>query len=398
MENKNINDDFLSNILSNLKIPKEDEFIMQETISKKYKILIFGGLGFIGKNFFEFINKFDLFSFIIIADKSLPEISHIPANKLNEYIKNPKLKTYQIDLCVFKHVRKIFDENPNIDIAVNLASETRLSLSEEDYHNRCYKLPIICARLAAEYNVKKFIQVSCCKIYRSSSHKLKENSDLEPWDIRYNYAMKAEKELKVIKNLDLVILRFGHVYGPYDFNGEIILRIAASFVYKNLNEKMKVMWDGGLKINTINVLDVCRAIIYSIIQCNNGDIFNVVDENDTDQNKLHEIFKELFKINIECIGSVRSYFLRLGIDKAIQMFNEKHLQTWFNLCNKCNILNTPVNVVVYKENLTNNNMYIDGSAFAKRLNFKCLIPYLETNYFKALIKEYISNGLLPEFQ
>ena len=395
MENeKKPKNDFVSLYLETLPFTKDDEQIFQE-ISKNYsKILIFGGLGFIGKNFFEYINKLDIFSQIIIVDKSLPEISYIPSHKLHEYLKNPKVKFYQIDICAEKHVRKIFEEHPNIDIVVNLASETRLSFSDEDYHNRCYKLPILCGNLSAEYQVKKFVQISCCKVYKSSSYKIKENSDIEPWDIRYQNLSEAEKQLKSIPKLNYIILRAACVYGPYDLNGETILRIANFCIYKVLNEKMKVMWDGSLKMNTINALDVSRAILYSIQYCNK-EVFNIVDENDTDQNKIHKVLKEIFNINVECVGSVRSFFLKLTLDKVIQMMNEKHLQTWFGLCLKYNMLNSPVNVVIYRENLLNNNLYIDGDSFKKRTGFKCLIPLFDIKYFKALVSDYIENGLLP---
>ena len=68
---------------------------------------------------------------------------------------------------------------------------------------------------------------------------------------------------------------------------------------------------------------------------------------------------------------------------------------WFGLCLKYNMLNSPVNVVIYRENLLNNNLYIDGDSFKKRTGFKCLIPLFDIKYFKALVSDYIENGLLP---
>jgi len=395
--NQDSSPDQVSAFISSLPLPPSDNQILQNLSPSYSKLLLLGGLGFIGKNFYEYILSKNLFNSIIIIDKSLPEISHITPGKLPLYLKNTKTKIIQIDLCNEKHLRKVFNENPDIDVIVNLAAETRLSLSEEDYYNRCYKLPVLCGRLAAEFNIKKFIQMSCCKIYKSapSSGKIKENYDIEPWDIRYININEAEKELKKIQGLNLIILRAAGVYGPYDFNGEMILRISGALIYKALGEKMKVMWDGGLKANTINVYYVCRAIIYAIVKCQKGDLFNLVDDNDSDQNKIHQILKEIFKINIECVGSIRSYLMRFNVDHVIQIINEKHLQIWFELCAKFNMMNSPVNVVVYRENLTNNVLCIDGEAFKMKTGFKYMIPRLDTKYFKALVQDYITYGCLP---
>lgn len=384
------NSEPLSLFISSIPFHKEDSYIIKEISSSYSKILILGGLGFIGKNFFEYLNTNELFSTIIIADKSLPEISYIPSYKLPQYLQNPKVKFFQIDLCNEKAIRNIFIENPDIDIVVNLASETRLGLSEEDYQNRCYKLPVLCGRLAAEFKITKFIQVSCCKIYKSGS-----SNEIKPWDIRFFHLKEAEKKMKSIPELNLIILRAAIVYGPYDFNGEMILRIGGSLIYKALNEKMKVMWDDELKTNTINVIDVCRAILYSIIHCQKGEIYNIVDENDSDQSKIYRILKEIFNIEIECIGNMKSYLLRFSLDHFIQILNEKHLQKWFELGFKFNTLNSPVNIVVYKENLTGNHMNINGEAFKKKTGFKCLFPLLETNYFRALIQDYVIKGFFP---
>lgn len=388
--------DQVSEYLISLKTPSLDDEIFKILSDKYAKILILGGLGFIGKNFYEYIVSKDLFSSIIIVDKSLPEISHLPRDKLPIYRQNKKTQFVQIDLCNEKDLRKVFIDNPDIDIVVNLASETRLSLSDEDYFHRCFKMPLLCGKLAAEFKVKKFIQMSCCKIYKSaSSGKIKENYATEPWDVRYMNINEAERELKKMDGLNLVILRAAIVYGPYDFYGEMILRISGALIYKALGEKMRVMWDGGLKTNTVNVYDLSRALIYSIAKCNKGDIFNLVDDNDSDQNKIHQILREVFKIQIECVGSVRSYLMRFSLDGVIQILNEKHLQMWFELCAKYNMLNSPVNVVVYRENLTNNVLFIEGEAFKQQTGFKYMIPGFETKYFKALIGDYIKNGLLP---
>ena len=42
---------------------------------KKYRVLILGGVGMVGRNFLEYLLKLNICSYIRIADKQIPQIA-----------------------------------------------------------------------------------------------------------------------------------------------------------------------------------------------------------------------------------------------------------------------------------------------------------------------------------
>ena len=63
---------------------------------------------------------------------------------------------------------------------------------------------------------------------------------------------------------------------------------------------MKFLWDASMKINTVHVTDVCRAVWHvlttpeSLVPC--GSIFNLADKTDTDQGKINAILERIFSV------------------------------------------------------------------------------------------------------
>ena len=75
------------------------------------------------------------------------------------------------------------------------------------------------------------------------------------------YKYKAEEKLKTIEGLNLVILRPAVVYGIGATMG-LVPRIVCGRIYQHINEEMKFLWAKDLKINTVHVTDVVRAMWY----------------------------------------------------------------------------------------------------------------------------------------
>lgn len=91
------------------------------------------------------------------------------------------------------------------------------------------------------------------------------------------------------------------VYGPSDVNGisinqfiKILIlapRIIIGAVYRKLNEEMKLLWTKDLKLNTVHVRDVAKAIWWvSALTSEKGgrtkprtglEVYNLADKNAT---------------------------------------------------------------------------------------------------------------------
>ncbi len=141
-------------------LAKDEKVINQLEELRPGKILILGGLGFIGKALTEYLFKIDKFSEIIVADKQIPQIAYIPKPWLDKYDSYEPLKCKQLDLSKEKSMRELFEKYAPINYVVNLAAETRKDMTDIDYKERNLNLTQIAAKVSEEYNVKLFIHVS----------------------------------------------------------------------------------------------------------------------------------------------------------------------------------------------------------------------------------------------
>lgn len=83
-----------------------------------------------------------------------------------------------------------------------------------------------------------------------------------------------ETDLNKIPNLNYTILRPAIVYGIGDKSG-LMPRIMVAAIYKQLGETMKLLWGADLKLNTLHIEDLCRAIRFV---CNREDTIRQVSQ------------------------------------------------------------------------------------------------------------------------
>lgn len=70
---------------------------------------------------------------------------------------------------------------------------------------------------------------------------------------------------------------------------------------------MKLLWGPELKMNTVHVRDVARAIWYVATKPEAvGQIYNLVDEGNSTQGSISSIISELFNINHDYWGTALS--------------------------------------------------------------------------------------------
>ncbi|KAH8023428.1 hypothetical protein HPB51_014543 [Rhipicephalus microplus] len=166
------------------------------------------------------------------------------------------------------------------DFVINLAAETKINLPECVYEEGILKLSRNCAKEALAHHPKRYIEISSGHMYAEGKKPAQENSSLDPWTITAQLKRAVEEDLKEMKDLDYVILRPAIVYGVADKHG-IVPRILVGAVYKHLKETMKLLWTKDLKMDTVHVSDLCRAIWHVCLHGKSGDIYNVVDQGNT---------------------------------------------------------------------------------------------------------------------
>jgi nucleoside-diphosphate-sugar epimerase len=338
----------------------------------------------------------NLVSKIRVADKVLPSFAGL-TKKQEEIFASNLVEFKQTPLTQEPKIAALFDESEGKwDYVFNLAGETKYSQTEAVYKENVIDVAIKCATAASKHAVKRFIEVSTAQVYDAGKKPSKEGDKLEPWTNLAKAKLEAEKAISSIPNLNYVILRPAIVYGPGDISG-ITPRIICGAVYKHIGEDMKFLWDKEMKVNTVHVNDVCRALWHLTSHGDKGAIFNLADENDTDQQAIGALLSEIFGIKTSCMGSTQTNLAKaaLSMKRVAEGANEKHLTPWSELCKAKGITNTVLSPYVDEELLYHNSLSIDGSAI-KTTGFEYKHPKVTKEALLEVIKHFQDLGYFPK--
>jgi nucleoside-diphosphate-sugar epimerase len=361
----------------------------------KPRVLVLGGVGFVGRNFVKYLVENNLCSKIRVVDKALPATAYF--NKATEAaFNNPVVEYKQGNLANPTTVAKVFADDGKWTYVFNLAAETRFSQTEEIYKEKVLDLSVHCAKEAAKLGVTKYVEVSTAQVYKSEKKASGEDDKTKPWTTLAKYKLKAEEALKAIPGLPLVIVRPAIVYGPGDVSG-LAPRIICGAVYTELKEEMKFLWSGDLRLNTVHVHDVCRALWFLAEKGTAGQVYNLADKNDTDQKKVNDILESIFKIKTSFAGSALSQMAKLSLSSVTESVNDKHLKPWSDLCKKQGISNTPLTPYLDEELLSDNHLAVDGSKI-ESLGFKYEHPHCTESLLRESITYYEEQGLFPKIK
>lgn len=360
------------------------------------RVIVLGGTGFIGKNFVQYLAENNLASKIRVADKVLPSFAGL--TKKQEEIFNSSLVEFkQTPLTQEAKVAALFDESEGKwDFVFNLAGETKYSQTEAVYKENVIDVAVKCATAAAKHGVKRFVEVSTAQIYDAGKKSSKETDKVDPWTNLAKAKLEAEKAIAQIPGLNYVIVRPAIVYGPGDTSG-ITPRIICGAVYKHLGEEMEFLWDKEMRIETVHVTDVCRALWHLTTNGEKGEIYNLADESESDQGSVNVLLSEIFGIKTSCMGSTKTNLAKaaFSMKRVAETANEKHLTPWSELCKAQGITNTILSPYLDEELLYHNSLAVDGHKITNT-GFKYLHPKMTKQHLLDVIKHFQELGYFPK--
>lgn len=246
------------------------------------KILVTGGLGFIGVNFTKYILGKYKEAKVVVLDK----LTYASNKKMLASFKHfSNFKFYKGDIADIKFLEKVFQKE-KLDYVVNFAAETNVDRSfiENSLFFASNVLGVInLAMLSKKYGIKRFHQVSTDEVYGDlpldSDYKFKENDALKPKNPYALSKAQAEDFLKMyskINDLDITISRSCNNFGPYQAADKLIPLVANRFLF---SQTVPVFDKGENVRDWIFVLDHCKAIEEILFNGKKQEIYNVSSQN-----------------------------------------------------------------------------------------------------------------------
>jgi len=363
-------------------------------MEEKPKVLILGGVGFIGRNFVKYLVDNNLASYIRVVDKVLPPTAFL-GKVHQDAFESSNVEFKQGNLTSPASIEKMFtlDGGGHFNYVFNLAAETKYSQTDEVYKEKVLDLSVKCATEAVKQGVDRFVEVSTGQIFEAGKKASSETSTTKPWTGIATYKLQAEKALKQMSGLKLNIVRPAVVYGPGDVSG-ISPRLICGAVYRHLGEKMKFLWSADLRLHTVHVRDVCKALWHIATRCPVGEAYNLVDKNDTTQGSVNTHLETIFKIKTGFLGSVVSNMAKINMKGTTEEINDKHLKPWSELCKAEGINNTPLTPYLDQELLYNNSLSVDGSKI-EGTGFRYDYPAVTEELLREQVAYFVEQGLFP---
>ncbi len=290
------------------------------------KILVTGGLGFIGSNFIRYmLGRYPGLK-IVNLDKQtyascVDNLKDVSGSRRYKYVKG--------DIADAKTAEKAMS---GCDAIINFAAETHVDRSIKDasvfIKTNVFGVYVL-LELARKLKIKKFIQISTDEVYGSRLvGSFKEGDSLEP-NSPYS-ASKASADLLVhsyIKTfrLPVLITRSSNNFGPYQFPEKVI-----PLFITNLLEGEKVpLYGDGLNVRDwIYVEDNCRGIDLALRKGKIGEIYNIAAGNEIKNIDLTGYVLKLLNKSEDCIQYVKD---RPGHDRRYSIDIAKLRGLGFNL-------------------------------------------------------------------
>ena len=281
------------------------------------KLLVTGGLGFIGSNFIlKLLKQSNEYEIINIdaelhgADKN--NLLEIQDHEKYEFVKgnitNRRLMEELITKC---------------DAVVNFAAESFVDRSINDAD------PFLVSNIRGAFTIldiitkqkKRMLQISTDEVFGSlSSDTANEQSILNPSNPYAATKAAAELLIKSYINTydaDVVITRCTNNYGPRQFYEKLIPKI---IILANQDKKIPIYGKGINIRDWIHVDDHCNAVLLALLKGKSGESYNISANNEIDNLKIVQKILSLMNKSEDLINFVED---RPGHDYRYSMDSKK---------------------------------------------------------------------------
>ena len=243
------------------------------------KLLVTGGLGFIGSNFIlKLLKEHNNFQVINID-------AELTGSNPKNLIEAQNHKNYEFVKGNITNKKFMEEQIANCDAVINFAAETFVDRSINDAN------PFLVSNIRGAYTIldiitkqkKRMIQISTDEVFGSLINgTATEQSKLNP-SSPYA-ATKAAAELlvnsySVTYDSDVIITRCTNNYGPHQFAEKLIPK---TIILANQNRKIPIYGKGTNIRDWIYVDEHCDAVLMVLLNGKAGESYNISANNEID--------------------------------------------------------------------------------------------------------------------
>lgn len=238
------------------------------------KVLVTGGLGFIGSNFVRYILK--NYSDIEVINVDAMKYGANP-NNLRDVESDERYSFVKGDIADYELMFKLVKD---VDVVVNFAAETHVDRSisnpESFLQSNVVGVFTILEALRKNNLDAKLVHISTDEVYGDIiKGSFKEDDRLKP-SSPYS-ASKAAADMFVLAyvrtyGLHAMITRCTNNYGPYQFPEKLIPK---TIIRASMNLKIPIYGTGKNVRDWIYVLDHCEAVDLVMREGERGEIYNI---------------------------------------------------------------------------------------------------------------------------
>ena len=268
--------------------------------TKKMKILVTGGAGFIGSHLVDVLLSRN-YKIFCLDDLSFGSKKFIEHN-----FNNKNFKFILLDILSFKKLLKIFQEN-SFDLVIHLAANSDIQYGNKNHKidlNKNFYTTFNILECMLRTNVKQILFASSSAIYGESSLKLKEDSGpLLPISFYGASKLSAEAYISVYSTsygIKSWLFRFPNVVGERATHGVVI-----DFINKLWGnpKRLEILGDGKQEKPYMYVKDLIDAIIFVWEKTSDRlNLFNLGCDSTTSVDDISRIvIKEMNLKNVELV-------------------------------------------------------------------------------------------------
>jgi dTDP-glucose 4,6-dehydratase len=282
------------------------------------KLLVTGGLGFIGSNFIRYMLKAHPDLSIVNLDKMT--YAGNPAN-LADIEKDKRYSFIKGDICDAAIVEKAVS---GVDAIVNFAAESHVDrsiVSAGSFVQTDVFGTYVLLEAVKKHKIGRFLHISTDEVYGSiQSGSFTEENTLAP-NSPYA-ASKAGGDLVVRSyyktfNLPVLITRSSNNYGPYQYPEKFI----PLFITNALEDKKLPLYGDGRNVRDwLHVMDNCEGLDQVLQKGKVGEIYNIGGGNERQNLEIVKIILDELKKPESLVEHVKD---RPGHDRRYSLGIEK---------------------------------------------------------------------------